>query len=255
MPKVIEKRLIEEFKDREAFSREELFDFYRCFEPDLKEGTLGWRIYDLKEKNIIKTVKRGLYKISYRPRYKPEISPELFKLGKKIGAKFEEVKFCIWDTSWLNEFLQHQSSKLMMIAEIEKGFEESLYYELKDNFKNEIYLNPHEREINLYITESRLPIVIKKLVTRSPLDTRIEKKVKLPTPQLEKILVDLFAEEKLFFYLQGSEMIHLYENALNNYSINFTRLFSYAKRRERDQEIKQFMSNHLLHLVKDFIDD
>ena len=53
MPKIIENRLIEEFKDRDTFSREELFDFFRYFEPNLKEGTFGWRIYDLKNKNII----------------------------------------------------------------------------------------------------------------------------------------------------------------------------------------------------------
>ena len=40
MPKIIENRLIEEFKDRDAFSREELFDFFRHFEPDLKEEPL-----------------------------------------------------------------------------------------------------------------------------------------------------------------------------------------------------------------------
>lgn len=255
MPKVIEKKLIEEFEERKSFTREELYEFYRYFEPHLKEGTFAWRIFDLKEKNIIKVVKRGLYKISYRPQYAPELSPDLLKLGKKITAKFEEVKFCVWDTSWLNELLQHQSSKRIIVVEIEKGFEESLYYELKDNLKNEVYLKPHEREINLYITESRRPIVIKKLITRSPLQTRIETKVKLPIPQLEKILVDLFAEEKLFYYLQGSEIRHLYENAVNNYAINFTRLFSYAKRRERDQKIKQFMSTHMHHLVKDYIDD
>ena len=53
MLKILENRLIEEFKDREYFTRGDLFDFYRHFEPDLKEGTFGWRIYDLKNKNMI----------------------------------------------------------------------------------------------------------------------------------------------------------------------------------------------------------
>jgi hypothetical protein len=78
---------------------------------------------------------------------------------------------------------------------------------------------------------------------------------KFYTPLLEKVLVDLFAEEKLFYYLQGSELIHIYENAINKYAINFTKLFSYAKRREREQDIKQFMINHMFHLVKDILDD
>ena len=66
MPKIIENRLIEEFKNRDSFSREELFDFFKYFEPELKESTYGWRIYNLKKKNIIKSVQRGYYTISYK---------------------------------------------------------------------------------------------------------------------------------------------------------------------------------------------
>ena len=82
-----------------------------------------------------------------------------------------------------------------------------------------------------------------------------EKKIKFHTPLLEKILVDVFAENKLFYYSQGSELIHIFENALKNYDINFTKLFSYAKRRERDNDIKVFLNNNNMHhLVKDIID-
>ena len=253
MPKIIENSLIEKFKDREYFTREELFEFYRYFEPDLKEGTFGWRIYDLKEKNIIRPLKKGLYVISYKPRYKPEISPELVKFAKQITDKFEDAKHCIWTTEWLNEFSQHQASRKIILIEIEKDFTESLYYELKDLSRGEIYLNPNDKAINFYIAESNFPVIIKKLITRSPIVRRTEKTVKFYTPLLEKILVDLFAEEKLFYYLQGSELMHIYENAISNYAINFTKLFSYAKRREREQDIKQFMTNHMFHLVKDVI--
>ena len=142
MPKIIENKLIEEFKNRDSFSREDLFDFFRYFEPNLKEGTFGWRIYDLKNKNIIKSIKRGVYIISYKPKYKPKISLEILKISKKITERFEDVKYCIWDTTWLNEFSQHQSSKQMIIIEIEKDFTESLYYELKDCFKYDLFLNP-----------------------------------------------------------------------------------------------------------------
>ncbi len=255
MPKVIENKLIEEFKDREYFSREELFDFFRYFEPELKEGTFGWRIYDLKNRNIIKTLKRGLYVISYKPRYKPEISPSLLKIAKQLTERFDEIKHCIWETSWLNEFTQHQTSRSMLIIEIEKGFEESLFYELKDRVRREVFLDPDEKAIDFYIAESKQPVIIKKLLTRAPLSKRTEKKIKFYIPTIEKIMVDLFAEERLFYYVQGSELMHIYENAITSYTINFTKLFSYAKRREREQDIKQFMTNHMFHLVKGIIDD
>ena len=255
MPKVLENRLIEEFKDKESFSREELFQFYRYLEPELKKGTFGWRIYDLKKRNIIKPLKRGLYVISYKPKYKPNISPNLFKIAKQLSEKFDEVKHCVWETVWLNEFGQHQTSKSTLLIEVEKGFEESLFYALKDNTRKDVFLNPDEKAIDFYIAESNQPIIIKKLLTRAPLMKRTENKVKFYIPTLEKILVDLFAEELLFYYLQGSELMHIYENALSKYTINFTKLFSYAKRREREHDIKQFMTNHMFHLVKDIIDD
>lgn len=254
MPKITENRLIEKFKDRDAFSREELFDFYRCFEPDLKEGTFGWRIYDLKNKNIIKSIQRGYYTISYKPKHKPVISGEILKLAKVISERFENVKYCLWDTDWINEFSQHQSGKKFIIIEIEKDFVESLYYELKDSFRFDFYLNPDEKAIDFYISESQSPVIIKKLITRSPISKRTEMKIKFYTPLLEKILVDLFTENKLFYFYQGAELMHVYENAYKNYTLNYTKLFSYAKRREREQDIKQFMTNNMYHLVKDAIE-
>ena len=251
MPKIIENKLIEEFKERESFSREELFEFFRFFEPNLKEGTFGWRIYDLKNKNIIKPLKRGLYTISYKPKFKPVLSSELIKLTKKVQEKFKEVKYCIWETDWLNEFSQHQTSKRILIIEIEKDFVESLYYYLKDTFTHDLYFNPDNKAIDFYISESNFPVVIKKLITRSPIEKRTENKLKLSTPLLEKILVDLFAEEKLFYFYQGSELMHIYENAINHYTINFTKLFSYAKRREREQEIKSFIMNNMSYPIKE----
>jgi len=243
MPKNIGSRLIEEFKDRESFSRGELFEFFKYFEPDLKEGTFGWRIYDLKNRNIIKPLMRGLYTISYKPKYKPEVSQDLLKLAKKINDRFEDVKYCIWETSWLNEFSQHQASKKILIIEAEKDFLDSFFYELKEIYKGDVY-----------VSESMLPIVIKRLVTRSPISKRTEKNLKFHIPLLEKILVDIFSEDKLFYYSQGSELVHIFENALKKYDINYTKIFSYAKRRERDIDIKNFLNNNMHYLVKDIID-
>lgn len=72
---------------------------------------------------------------------------------------------------------------------------------------------------------------------------------------LEKILVDMYVENKLFYLYQGAELSHIYENAIKNRAINYTRLFSYTKRREKEQDIKVFMMKHIPHLVKDIIDD
>jgi len=254
MASFIENKLVENFKERDSFSREELFDFFKHYEPELKEGTFGWRIYDLKKRNIIKSIKRGYYTISYKQQYKPEISEDILKLSKFISNNFNEVKYCIWNTNWLNEFSRHQATKTLIIIEVEKDFVESIFYEIKDKLGFEPYLNPDEKVINLYISESKKPVVIKKIITRSPLQKQKENRIDVYSPMLEKILVDLIADERLFYFYQGSELINVYKNVIKKYTLNYTKLFSYARRREREAEIKQFMKNHLYERIKNFIE-
>ena len=254
MLKIIEKKLLETFKGRDIFSREELFDFYKGFEPNLKEATFAWRIYNLKNKGIIKSVQRGYYTISNKSEFNPHVSKDIIKLANTISESFEDVKYCIWDTEWVNEFAQHQSSKRIIIIEIEKDFVESLYYELKDYSRFDYYLNPDKKIIDFYISESKNPVVIKKLITRSPVSKRIDNRTKYYVPFLEKLLVDLFTDNKLLYFYQGAELIHIYKNAVKNYVIDYTKLFSYAKRREREEDIKQFMKNNMVNLVKGIIE-
>jgi hypothetical protein len=139
----------------------------------------------------------------------------------------------------------------MIVVEVEKEFTESLYYFLNDSIRMDFFLNPDEKEIEFYISESNVPVVIKRLVTRAPISKIKDKKSVIPIASLEKIMVDLFADENLFHFYQGSEMINIYEKIIDRYSINFTKLFSYAKRRKKEQEIKQFISKHLPNFLEE----
>ena len=106
----------------------------------MKKGTLGWRIFDLKKKNLIKAIGRSDYTISDKPEFCPEISKEAQKIAKEISQQFEDVQYCIWETNWLNEFSQHQSSQNMIIVEIEKDLVDSLFFRLKDKFKYNFFI-------------------------------------------------------------------------------------------------------------------
>src|SRR5690606_35233745 len=255
MSKNIENKLIEAFKDRSSFDRDELFHFYLEYEPELKESTFSWRIYDLKKKDIIKTIGRGVYVISYKPKFKPVLTDNVLKIATKTNERFEEIQYAIWENQWLNEFTQHQVSNQMIVVEVEKEFTESLYYYLNDSLKMDFFLNPDDKEIEFYISESTVPVVIKRLVTRAPISKLKVKKNTVPVSTLEKIMVDLFADENLYHFYQGSELINIYEKILERYSINFTKLFSYAKRRKKEEEIKQFINNHIPNVLDDIIND
>jgi hypothetical protein len=143
----------------------------------------------------------------------------------------------------------------MLFIEVEKDFMESVYYHLYNNFKFDLYLNPDEKAIDFYIAGSNYPVIIKKLITRSPVEKRIENKTKLSIPLLEKILVDLYTDEKLFYFYQGAELRHIFENTIKRYNINFTKLFNYAGRREKENEIKSYLVQNMGEAIKDIIND
>ena len=232
-------RLKKEFKERESFTREELFDFYRYFEPELKETTFRWRIYHLKSKQVITTISRGLFTLSYKPIFKPSIEDTDRKTYLKIEKHFPSLKFCIWSTNIVNEFMLHIPGKFITILQVEKEAIEPVYSFLKDqNFRN-LFIEPEEKEIERYIYESASAIVLQPLVSKSP----TQKVKKIATATIEKLIVDLYCDKRLFAAFQGSEFIHIINNAYSRYSIDFTKLFHYAKRRRKEIELIDFFSN------------
>ena len=80
---------------------------------------------------------------------------------------------------------------------------------------------------------SKGPIIIKNLVTESPLCE--QKGLHIPT--LEKLLVDMYCDSD-FYYLQGEEYWRIMHNA-HQYVINTSKMFRYASRRNALQEIKR----------------
>ena len=121
---------------------------------------------------------------------------------------------------------------------VEKEALEPVYEFLKDqNFRN-VYIQPEEKEIERYIYENESAIILKTLISKSPTQ-RVDT---VTTTTLEKLIVDLYCDKKLFTAFQGSELIHIVDNAQSRYSIDFTKLLSYAKRRRKETEIMEFFS-------------
>jgi hypothetical protein len=241
--------LKKEFKGKESFSREELFDFYRQFEIDLKETTFRWRIHELKAKKIITAIKRGHFTFSYKPLFMPVIGEVEKKISGKIEKQFEELKYCIWSTKITHEFMLHIPGKSITILQVEKDALEPVYSFLKDeNFRN-IFIEPEDKEIDRYIYEAENAIVLQSLVSKSP----TQKVEKASTITLEKLIVDLYCDKKLFAVFQGSELVHIIDNAYNRYAIDFTKLLNYSKRRGKETELMELLStktdipNTILH--------
>lgn len=227
------------FKGHESFSRDALYNFYLQFEPDLKETTFRWRIYNLKEKNLIRPISRNEFTLTYKPVFKPQIEEIERKIFTLIEKEFKSLKQAIWSTRIINEFMLHQPIRFFTILEVEKDAIETVFHFLKDNNIKNVFLQPEEREIDRYVSELTNAIILQALISKAPL----QKAKKVNTVTLEKLLVDLFSDRKLYNAYQGSELVYIFNNAYHRYSIDFTKLFSYAQRRRKETDLIDFLSN------------
>ena len=233
-------RLRQRFSEQRYITREELYSFYRSFDPDLKEATFTWRIYSLKEKNILKPVRTGMYILSTKPSFSPDVEPRLIEIAGKVKKQFPMVKFCLWSTRWFNDWMIHQPGKFLIMVEVELLSAESVFYYLKDENYLNVFYNPDDKFLERYVYEEQESIIVKQLITKAPL-----KKIKgIAYPTLEKLLVDIFVERKLFAPYQGTDLIQIFNTVYKQYTLNITKMLAYAKRRTKEQELIEFITNN-----------
>lgn len=236
---IIKEQLRQHFRQRKSFSRKELYAFYTQFKPNLKETTFRWIIYNLKEKQIITPISKGLFTLSFKPVFKPDIDKATKKIYANIEKQFSTLKFCVWTTQIVSEFMLHLPAKYITILQVEKEALEPVYDFLKEQKSGDIFIQPEEKEIERYIYESEKAIVLLPLVSKSP----IQKINNITTTTIEKLIVDLYSGKKLFAAFQGSELAYIVNTAYSRYAIDFTKLFHYATRRRKDIELRHFFAD------------
>ena len=159
--------------------------------------------------------------------FEPFINEQIEALNAVLSKDFPLLNNCIWTTEWLNEWTIHQSVRTYTIVEVEDNACESVFYHLRDKgFKN-VFLEPDALLMERYVSDAENPIIIQKLVGRSPLMTVVSGKIQarlkvkdylknrfsamsvektaVKVPTLEKILVDIFCDNIVFFAYKGNE--------------------------------------------------
>jgi hypothetical protein len=235
---IIIQQLSNEFQGKTLVSRSELSGFFRRLHPDWKETTFRWKIHDLKNKQLIRPVSREFFTLSSKPVFVPEISQPEHKIFLKVGKQFPMLKSCIWSTRIVGEFMLHFPNQFITVLQVEKEAIEPVYDFLKEQKYRHLFIQPEEKEIERYVYESDSSIVLQTLVTKSP----VMKTGTTTTITLEKLLIDLISDKKLFATFQGNELIHIINTAYNRYAMDFTKLLHYAKRRRKEFELMELLN-------------
>lgn len=230
--------LVNYFKDDSVFGNRDIIDFYKQTEKNIKESTINWRIYTMIQKGILKRVGRGTFAIGKSKKYIPEISTKVKAIYSRLKKEFPYLDICIWNTSVFNEFMVHQPGRFYHLVEVEKEATESVFFFLKES-KLVAFHEPTKDILDKYLPEGREVFIVMPLVSEAPL----QKATGVNTITIEKMLVDLFSNDVIFFSQQGAEMRNIFSEAFAKFTINQSKLLRYADRRRKKESLQKFLES------------
>jgi hypothetical protein len=229
--------LILNFKGLNKFTTEDVFRFYSNAMPKIKRATVNWRIYNLVQRGVLKRIGRGMYSLGNEKTFIPFPDRKVKVINSLLRKRFPFITHCIWRISALKEFYRHITAIDFLLVEVEHETVDSVFHFLKESFKN-IFREPSKDIIADFVADLTNAIVVKTLITESPLQVNNGVSV----PALEKILVDLYTEKELFYFIQGNEFLNIFKSAAEKYTINSDKLLRYANRRGKKEEMQNIVN-------------
>jgi hypothetical protein len=191
-------------------------------------------IHDLKQKGVIHNIRQGLYAWEHKKKYIPHISERCKTLYTSIRKQLPYTTICMAETKWLNEFMRHQVFQNYLVIEIEREAMDTVFNKLRESGEL-AYLNPDAQVYKTYISITENPLIVKPLISESPL--QLVDQINMPT--LEKLLVDIISDKQTFS-TQETEAINIFKTAIEKYSINGNKMLRYASRRNKVNEVENY---------------
>ncbi len=234
--------LRELFSVDQEVSTEDIYAWFARTEPQIPRTTVNWRVYEMVHSGLLIRVGRGRFRPAAlgKPVWAPPRGTD--KIAEILTKEFPLAASCQWSTGVLTEFQQHLAATPFTVVEVERDALSGVYYRIKE-FAPDTFLEPTRTLVEEHVLGRHDAVVVKTLVSEAPLsgpqgDRR---------PTLEKLLVDLVADQDLFFFLQGVELWNVYQNAGAKYLIHIDRLLRYAARRGRKNDVARLMTVEAPH--------
>lgn len=208
--------------------------FRNLLEKLMKDGDLIRIGRNQYQKTVIKNGSKEIYQNHY--------SKEAQIVIGILQEKYPLLDYRVWELCWLNEFWNHQIAQNKIFVEVERLGCDFVYTELNEDYSGKILLRPNEKE--LYRYGGANTIIVDRLVSESP-----KGKPNNHNTPLEKIVVDLFANKNLKSMVHIGEYARAISDMFDKYYINQVKLFRYASRRSKKEEVYRFLEEAGVELI------
>lgn len=216
--------------NRESFLAADLLEEAKSLYP-MSRVVLNSYLAKMVSQGKLERKGQGIYGKRNNNLFLPEPSEKTSDLYNSVKESFPFTEICVYEGLWISPLMHHLANNQANYIEVEKVASEAVFHFLQNQDKA-VFYRPDRTEMDKYVYLGNAPIIVKNMVSESPLQ-RV-RGIKIPT--LEKLLVDMYCDPD-FFYLQGGEYWRIMHHA-HSYAINTSKMFRYATRRNAVEAIK-----------------
>lgn len=220
--------ILSHFDDGQTFTRSCFRETVHTYDPACADTAIDWTLASLRKQGVLASAGAGKYYVispddPVRRLYSYPHSEEYLALEARILEEFPLANYQMWELIQMNDCVNHQIAKNVIFVEVERMLIDAVYEMLHEQYPYAI-LQPDEDTFY----RQRGPetdIVVQRLVSEAP------------TPgdhhscSIEKILVDLLSKRLTGRIIERSEYPRIYEDMFRKYTIDESRMFRYARRR------------------------
>ena len=233
----IEKELLN-FKEKTQISRKSLVERIRRENPSYKDSSVRWALYKLVHDGVITKMDAEFYRIGSVKPYTPKPgSATKNQIQEILQVQFPAIKAVVYESTILNEWVNHLISRNVLFVEVEKDYMRSVFRALQENIQTTILLKPSIDDYYLYASDAT--VIVSNLITQAPIhkdsyDIRIE-----------KLLVDMFANSLLQEFASARDIEYMVDDIFSTYVVNTKTVLAYAKRRKLESVIQGVLHRYV----------
>ena len=169
--------------------------------------------------------------------YNYQYCSQTMDLASYMKEKYPKIDFRIFETVQLNVFLNQLIGRNTIFLSVEEDLGSFIFDELRNRYDNNVLLYPDEEIYYQYWKED--VIIVEKLPSESPRGQN-----EFWNTCLEKMLVDIMSDKLMMHTFSESEYLLIYETAFENYIIDESQMFRYARRRNAAGKLMKYLKDN-----------
>jgi len=173
---------------------------------------------------------RVLRRRGTRSEYRPIYSDRTMQLIDILSRAFPHISFTVFETTLMNEFLNHLVAQNTVFIQAEKESSIFLFRFLQEQGYHDLLYRPSGKDFSLYWVKNC--IVVSDLISESPILGDMPHSI-----CLEKLLVDMYTDKLISTTYSKAEFPDVLQLALSQYQVDKAKMLRYARRRNRREEL------------------